>query len=94
MSIEAGRVVAFKEKPQIAEGWINGGFFVLQPGITDYIAGDETSWEFQAMEELAAAGQVAAYKHEAFWQCMDTARDVLMLERLWSEGKAPWKIWS
>jgi glucose-1-phosphate cytidylyltransferase len=94
MVIESGRVLEFREKPQIGEGWINGGFFVLQPEIVGHIAGDQTSWEFDALEELTAAGQVAAYQHGAFWQCMDTVRDVAMLERLWSEGKAPWKIWS
>ncbi|HEX7541772.1 MAG TPA: glucose-1-phosphate cytidylyltransferase [Anaerolineales bacterium] len=94
MVIEGGRVVEFKEKPQIGEGWINGGFFVLQPGIVDYIAGDQTSWEFDSLEALAAEKQVAAYQHENFWQCMDTVRDVNLLEKYWSEGKAPWKIWS
>jgi len=93
MVIENGRVVQFQEKPQIGEGWINGGFFVLQPGILDYIAGDQTSWEFDALEKLAAQGQVAAYPLETFWQGMDTMRDVRSLEKLWSEGKAPWKIW-
>jgi len=94
MVIEGGRVVEFKEKPQIGEGWINGGFFVLQPGIVDYIAGDQTSWEFDSLEALASENQVAAYRHENFWQCMDTVRDVHLLEKHWSEGKAPWKIWS
>ncbi|MGB8214186.1 MAG: glucose-1-phosphate cytidylyltransferase [Anaerolineales bacterium] len=94
MLIEDGRVVQFKEKPQIGEGWINGGFFVLQPGITNYIAGDQTSWEFESLEKLAADGQVTAYQHEKFWQSMDTLRDVHLLEKLWSEQEAPWKIWS
>jgi len=93
MEIEDGRVVQFKEKPQIGEGWINGGFFVLEPGIKKYIAGDKTSWEFDSLETLAAEGQVAAYQHENFWYCMDTLRDVNMLERFWAEGKAPWKLW-
>ena len=94
MVIEDGRVLEFKEKPQIGEGWINGGFFVLQPGIEEYIEGDSTSWEFDSLEQLAAKGQVAAYRHEGFWQSMDTLRDVHMLERLWQEGNAPWKTWS
>jgi glucose-1-phosphate cytidylyltransferase len=94
MVIEDGRVVEFKEKPQIGEGWINGGFFVLQPGIVNYIAGNQTSWEFESLEKLAADGQVAAYQHENFWQSMDTLRDVHLLEKLWSEKEAPWKIWS
>jgi glucose-1-phosphate cytidylyltransferase len=93
MTIDGGCVVEFKEKPQIGEGWINGGFFVLQPGIVDYIAGDQTSWEFDSLEALASKKQVAAYQHENFWQCMDTVRDVHLLEKHWSEGKAPWKIW-
>jgi glucose-1-phosphate cytidylyltransferase len=92
--VEEGNVVGFKEKPQIGEGWINGGFFVLQPGVVDYIAGDQTSWEFESLETLAANGQVAAYKHEDFWQSMDTVRDVHLLEKHWSEGNAPWKIWN
>lgn len=88
-----GRVIQFQEKPQIGEGWINGGFFVMEPGIVDYIPGDSTSWEFDSLERLAAEGQVAAYEHEAFWQCMDTVRDVHLLEKLWREGNAPWKTW-
>lgn len=93
MVVEDSRVVQFREKPQIGEGWINGGFFVLEPGVVDYIAGDQTSWEFESLEKLAAEGQVAAYEHENFWQCMDTLRDVSLLEKLWQEGNAPWKIW-
>ena len=93
MVIEDGRVVQFKEKPQISEGWINGGFFVLEPDIVDYIEGDQTAWEFESLERLAAEGQVSAYQHDAFWQCMDTLRDVHLLDRLWQEGKAPWKVW-
>ena len=93
MVIENGRVMQFQEKPQIGEGWINGGFFVVQPDIRDYLVGDKTSWEFEALEKLAAEGQVAAYQLETFWQSMDTMRDVRSLEKLWAEGKAPWKIW-
>jgi len=93
MIIQDDRVIQFKEKPQIGEGWINGGFFVMEPGIVDFIEGDSTSWEFESLEKLAAEGQVAAYEHQAFWQCMDTVRDVHMLEKLWQEGNAPWKIW-
>ncbi len=94
MVINGGRVVEFKEKPQIGEGWINGGFFVLQPEIVNYISGDQTSWEYDSLETLAAEGQLAAYQHENFWQSMDTVRDVNVLEKRWSEGNAPWKIWS
>ncbi len=93
MILEGSQVVEFKEKPQIGEGWINGGFFVLQPGIVDYIEGDNTFWEFESLEKIAAAGGLSAYQHQGFWQSMDTQRDVHLLNRLWQEGKAPWKIW-
>lgn len=83
----------FIEKPQIGEGWINGGFFVLEPGIKKYIEGDHTAWEFESLEQLAAEGQVSAFQHYDFWQCMDTVRDVHLLDKLWQEGNAPWKIW-
>jgi glucose-1-phosphate cytidylyltransferase len=93
MLVENCKVTQFKEKPQIGEGWINGGFFVLEPQIVDYIQDDDTSWEFESLEKLAAEGQVSAYQHESFWQSMDTIRDVSLLERLWQEGSPPWKIW-
>ena len=86
-------ITRFEEKPQVGEGWINGGFFVLQPEVIDYLAGEATIWEREPMEALAAKGQLAAYRHEQFWQCMDTLRDVRLLESLWQEGKAPWKVW-
>jgi glucose-1-phosphate cytidylyltransferase len=87
------RIVEFTEKPQIGEGWINGGFFVLEPGVLEYIHGDETTFEAEPLERLAAEGQLMAYKHDNFWQCMDTLRDLRLLEGLWSSGKAPWKVW-
>lgn len=93
MVIEDGRVAEFKEKPQIGEGWINGGFFVLQPGIVDYIQGDQIVWEREPLEHLASDTQLVAYQHPDFWLCMDTLRDVQMLEKLWAGGDAPWKIW-
>ena len=93
MIIEDRRVVQFKEKPQIAEGWINGGFFVLQPEIIKYIKGDQTAWEYESLENIAEDGQLSAYQHEGFWQSMDTIRDVHLLNKLWQEEKAPWKIW-
>ncbi len=93
MLIEDGRVVQFQEKPQLGEGWINGGFFIIEPGVDALIPGDQSSWEYDTLERLAADGQVAAYQHDDFWQCMDTMRDVLLLEKLWGEGKAPWKLW-
>jgi len=94
MSLEDEYVAQFQEKPQIGEGWINGGFFVLEPEIANYITGYQTVWEREPLEKLAAEGQLAAYRHEDFWQCMDTLRDVSLLDRLWQEGNAPWKIWS
>ena len=94
MVIDDHHVTQFKEKPQIGEGWINGGFFVLEAGITKYIQDDHTAWEFESLEHIAADGQLAAYQHEDFWQSMDTVRDVHLLEKLWQEGNAPWKLWS
>ncbi len=93
MVIEAGHVAEFKEKPQIGEGWINGGFFVLEPGITDYIPNDQTAWEREPLENLASDDQLNAYQHQDFWLCMDTLRDVQMLEKLWTGGSPPWRIW-
>lgn len=86
-------VARFVEKPQIGEGWINGGFFVLEPQVLDYIEGDETLFEREPLERLAEDGQLAAYRHEGFWQCVDTLRDLRLLESLWESGEAPWKIW-
>ena len=85
--------VRFTEKSQANEGWINGGFLVLEPSVLQYISGDTTSLEAEIMERLAAEGQLAAFKHEGFWQAMDTIRDVKMLESLWQSGKPPWKVW-
>jgi glucose-1-phosphate cytidylyltransferase len=90
---DGNRIVEFTEKPQIGEGWINGGFFVLEPDVLEYIADDQTSWEREPMERLASEGQLMAYRHEDFWQCMDTLRDLRLLESLWTSGKAPWKAW-
>lgn len=87
------QVAQFSEKPQTMEGWINGAFFVLEPEVFDYIDGDDTQWEKEPMERLAADGQLMAYRHMSFWQCMDTLRDKKLLEELWHTGKAPWKIW-
>ena len=93
MTFDGDRVLEFSEKPQAAEGWINGAFFVLQPEIFDYIAGDETQWEKEPMERLAKEGELMAYRHEGFWQCMDTLRDKALLESLWQHDGAPWKTW-
>ncbi|MBA2269742.1 MAG: glucose-1-phosphate cytidylyltransferase [Chthoniobacterales bacterium] len=86
-------VAAFSEKPQVGEGWVNGGFFILEPGVFDYIDSDQTSFEREPLERLADAGQLAVFRHEGFWQCMDTVRDVRYLNDLWEAGESPWKIW-
>jgi glucose-1-phosphate cytidylyltransferase len=87
------KVVEFTEKPQIGEGWINGGFFVFEPGIFAHIKGDETVLETHVLEKLALKGELMAYRHDRFWQCMDTLRDKRVLEQHWLNGKAPWKVW-
>lgn len=87
------RIVNFYEKPESAEGWINGGYFVLSPEVIDYIDGDETIWERDPVERLARDGQLMGYRHYGFWSCMDTLKEKNYLEELWSSGKAPWKIW-
>jgi len=83
-------VAEFTEKPQTGEGWINGGFFVFERSMLEYVDGDDTSLEHDVLTRLAADGQLAAYRHDRFWQCMDTLRDLRLLESLWEEGKAPW----
>ena len=85
--------LVFKEKPDGDGGRINGGFMVLSPKVLDYIEGDDTIWERAPMERLAAEGNMAAFVHGGFWQCMDTLRDHQKLQELWESGKAPWKIW-
>jgi glucose-1-phosphate cytidylyltransferase len=89
-----GHIIEFKEKPQLGEGWINGGFFVLEPKVIDYIEGDSTIWERKPMELLAAEGEMGVFKHTGFWQPMDTLREKIHLEELWASGKAPWKLWT
>lgn len=84
-------VASFKEKPQVNQGWINGGFFVLDAEVFDYIDGDRTSFEAEPLERLAAEGQLQAYLHDGFWQCMDTVRDREKLNEMWDAGNAPWK---
>ncbi|VEP12675.1 Glucose-1-phosphate cytidylyltransferase [Hyella patelloides LEGE 07179] len=93
LDLEGNQIVEFSEKPQTREGWINGAFFVLEPEVYDYIEDDDTQWEKAPLERLAQDGQLMAYKHDSFWQCMDTLRDKRLLESLWSTGNAPWKTW-
>ena len=90
---DGARVTGFQEKPVGDGGWINGGFFVLSPRVGEYIEGDETVWEREPMERLAAENQLSVYFHRGFWQPMDTLREKRHLEELWTSGKAPWKIW-
>jgi glucose-1-phosphate cytidylyltransferase len=87
------KIFAFKEKPKADSAWLNGGFFVLEPAVMDYIEGDSTIWECEPMEKLARDGELIAYRHGGFWQPMDTLRDKNTLENLWENGKAPWKVW-
>jgi len=91
--LEGDRVAQFKEKPKNTGVWINGAFFVLEPGVFDYISGDDTQWEEEPLEKLASDGQLMAYRHTGFWQCMDTLHEKLLLEKIWQSGKAPWKKW-
>lgn len=93
LAFEGDRVAKFAEKPQAGEGWINGGFFVLQPEVINYIAHDDMPWEAEPIERLVRERQLMAYRHYDFWQCMDTLRDVNLLETLWASGAAPWKVW-
>jgi len=94
MRFEGDQVVEFQEKPQTGEGWINGGFYIFEPGVLDYIPEDHTILERAPLEQLARVGQLMAYRHEGFWQCMDTVRDKVRLETLWEGGIPPWKIWT
>ena len=93
LDIKNGLIAQFTEKKADSERLINGGFMVLDPAFLDYIAGDQTALEQDPMQKAAAAGQLAAYEHRGFWQCMDKLHDKNVLESLWDSGKAPWKIW-
>lgn len=90
---DGDRVVEFSEKPQTSEGWINGAFFVLEPQVFDYIDNDATQWEHEPLEQLAKDGELMAYRHHGFWQCMDTPREKHILEEMWRTEMAPWKVW-
>lgn len=91
--LDGDAVHEFSEKPQTGEGWINGGFFVFEPGIFDYLADDETILERHPLEQIAADHQLMAFRHTGFWHAMDTLRDKQLLEALWASGRAPWRIW-
>ena len=93
VALDSDKVLQFKEKPQTGEGWINGGFFVLNRKVIDFIDDDETIWERSPLERLAKEGELMAYRHSGFWQPMDTLRERHMLEDLWESGEAPWKVW-
>ena len=94
LGLRGDQVAEFTEKPQLVEGWINGAFFVLEPGVFQYIADDDTQWEKEPMERLASDGQLMAYRHDGFWQCMDTLREKHILEQMWKSKSAPWKTWA
>ena len=94
INIQDNRITRFEEKPSGDGSWINGGFFVLEPKVLDYIQDDTTVWERGPLERLARDGQISAYTHDGFWQPMDTLRDKLKLEELWQSGRAPWKVWN
>jgi len=93
LNLDGDMIIEFSEKPQTSEGWINGAFFVLEPGVFDYIDGDTTMWEKKPLEQLAKDGQLVAYRHSSFWHCMDTLRDKRRLDAMWQDGNPPWKIW-
>jgi glucose-1-phosphate cytidylyltransferase len=92
LEFDGDRIRQFKEKSTLHEGWINGGFSIVEPAALNYIESD-VMWEHAPLEALAAAGELVAYRHQAFWQCMDTLRDLRYLESLWDAGRAPWKTW-
>ncbi|MFM1843715.1 MAG: hypothetical protein RLZZ490_2458, partial [Cyanobacteriota bacterium] len=93
MVIKDQLVGTFKEKPQTSEGWINGGYFVLHRSVLDLITGDETIFEAEPLHRLAEKGELAVYQHSGFWQCMDTYRELELLNELHTKGEAPWQVW-
>jgi glucose-1-phosphate cytidylyltransferase len=93
IGFEGDRICNFHEKPESGEGWINGGFFVLNGKAIDYISNDDTSWEKEPLESLAKDGQMMGYRHYGFWSCMDTLKEKNSLDDLWNSGNAPWKVW-
>jgi glucose-1-phosphate cytidylyltransferase len=93
ITYEGDRILDFNEKSQSGEGWINGGFFVLNKKVIEFVENDQTSWEREPLQRLAHAGELAGYRHPGFWSCMDTLREKQYLEELWASGNAPWKLW-
>ncbi len=93
LKLKENKVIKFQEKKPLVEEWINGGFFVLEPQVIDFIRGNNTQLEKEPLEKLAQRGELIAYKHNSFWQCMDTLHEKMCLEELWSKGNAPWKTW-
>jgi glucose-1-phosphate cytidylyltransferase len=94
VTLEGARVSAFLEKPSSQAGWVNGGFFVLEPGVFEYIDGDATYWEHEPLQRLASANQLRAWQHTGYWQPMDTLREKNVLQQAWETGHAPWKVWT
>jgi glucose-1-phosphate cytidylyltransferase len=94
LMVNGERVVQFVEKPAAEARWVNGGYFVMTPKIFRYVDGDATILEREPLEEMAADGELAVYKHEGYWQCMDTYRDMVLLNEQWAAGRAPWKRWA
>jgi glucose-1-phosphate cytidylyltransferase len=94
LELDGDQVTRFTEKPAIGEGWINGGFLVFEPGIFDYLHGPDDNLELDALSRLAQQGELCAYRHTGFWQCMDTLRDVRLLRSLWQSERPPWRVWS
>ena len=92
LEMNGNEVVSFQEKPQTGQGWINGGYFIIEPKFFDLIEGDQTILEREPLEKAAAMGELMAYHHDGYWQCMDTKRDRDQLEELWNSGKAPWRV--
>jgi glucose-1-phosphate cytidylyltransferase len=93
LELDEGRITQFMEKPHGDGGWVNGGFFVVEPAALEYIAGDDTVWEREPLQRLAHEGKLSAYRHDGYWQNMDTLRDRMVLEEQWASGNPPWKVW-
>ena len=91
MKINRNKVKSFKEKPQVGQGWVNGGFFIFNNEILNFIKNDQTMLEREPLEKLTKAGQLMAFEHKGFWKCMDTMRDKILLNKIWNKGNALWK---